>query len=186
MIGAFASDWLGPKTALITGLVLQSIVGFIMAGVYPHLLGSIGGFIVIYGIFLSLGEFGAGNNIGLLASKTCATGVRGRYYGIAAAIGKIGAFVGTYIFPYIIDAAGDDKNKQAQYPFWVSSSLGLFAAALALLIPLVGQDTIHEEDAKFRSYLESKGWDTTQLGETTKDESGELGTSEHVGEKASL
>lgn len=157
-----------------------------MAGVYEHLLGSVGGFVVIYGIFQSLGEFGAGNNIGLLASKTCATGVRGRYYGIAAAIGKIGAFVGTYVFPVIIDAAGDDTTKQAQYPFWVSSSLGLFAASLALFIPLVGQDTIHEEDAKFRAYLESHGWDTNQLGEEPKDETGELGTSEHISEKKSL
>ena len=34
------------------------------------------------------------DNIGLIASKTCATAVRGQYYGFAAAIGKVGAFVG--------------------------------------------------------------------------------------------
>ena len=37
----------------------------------------IGGFVVVYGVFLALGEFGPGNNIGLLAAKTCATGIRG-------------------------------------------------------------------------------------------------------------
>lgn len=46
---------------------------------------------------------GAGNCLGLLASKTSPTAVRGQFYGIAAAIGKIGAFVGTWAFPPMID-----------------------------------------------------------------------------------
>ncbi len=40
-------------------------------------------------IFVSLGELGPGDNIGLVASKTSATSIRGQYYGIAAARGKI-------------------------------------------------------------------------------------------------
>ena len=66
----------------------------------------VAGFVVVYGIFLALGEVGPGDNIGLVASKTSATSIRGQYYGIAAAVGKIGAFVGTYVFPDIIAAAG--------------------------------------------------------------------------------
>ena len=45
---------------------------------------------------MSFGELGPGNTIGLLASKTGPTAVRGQYYGIAAATGKVGAFVGTW------------------------------------------------------------------------------------------
>nr|XP_036583891.1 major facilitator superfamily transporter [Colletotrichum truncatum]KAF6793150.1 major facilitator superfamily transporter [Colletotrichum truncatum] len=79
MLGAPASDWLGPRYALAVGVTLQAIVGFIMAGDYFNLSqpGMVGGFVVVYGIFLALGEFGPGNNIGLLAAKTCATGIRG-------------------------------------------------------------------------------------------------------------
>lgn len=114
--------------------------------------------------FLSCGELGPGNNIGLLASKTSATGIRGMYYGIAAATGKIGAFVGTWVFPYIV-AAGHNDTTSAQYPFYVSSSLCLLSAAIVLLfIPHIGQDTVQEEDRRFRAYLESQGWDTRQLG----------------------
>jgi hypothetical protein len=51
---------------------------------------------VIYGIFLSFGELGPGNCLGLLAAKTAPTAVRGQYYGIAAAIGKVGAFAGIW------------------------------------------------------------------------------------------
>ena len=41
----------------------------------------------------------------------------------------------------------------------------MLSAFLALfLLPHIGQDTITEEDIKFRAYLESKGWDTRQMG----------------------
>lgn len=180
MIGAFVSDYLGPKITLMIGLGMQALMGFIMAGVYAKISKSIAAFAVVYGIFLAFGEFGPGNNIGLIASKTCATGVRGRYYAIAAAIGKVGAFVGTYILPLIQAAGGDDVVKQNQYPFWVASSLAVLALVLAWFIPIIGQDTIHEEDARFRAYLESKGWDTSLLGLESKDSSGEFGNVEHI------
>ncbi|KAF5719706.1 GIT1 [Fusarium mundagurra] len=134
------------------------------AGVYDKISTQIAAFAVVFGIFQALGELGPGNNIGLLAAKTCATGVRGRYYGIAAAVGKIGAFVGTYVFPYI-QAAGGNKTESAQYPFWVSSSLCILSALIVFFcIPHVGQDTITVEDQKFREYLQANGYDTAQMG----------------------
>ena len=50
-------------------------------------------------IFVSLGQLGPGDNIGLCAAKSSATAIRGQYYGISSAVGKIGAFVGTYVIP---------------------------------------------------------------------------------------
>lgn len=67
-----------------------------MSGLYTHLKNHIAAFAVVYGIFLSFGELGPGNNLGLLASKTSPTAIRGQFYGIAAAVGKVGAFVGTW------------------------------------------------------------------------------------------
>ena len=120
----------------------------------------------MYGIFLSLGEVGPGDNIGLVASKTSATAVRGQYYAIAAAFGKIGAFVGTYVFPVIQAHApgGADSVRGGQDPFFVSSALCLLSAGLVFLLPHIGQDTITTEDLKFRAYLEANGWDTRQMG----------------------
>lgn len=120
-----------------------------------------------YRIFLSLGEAGPGDNIGLVASKTSATAIRGQYYAIAAAMGKIGAFVGSYLFPIIQANApgGKESVRGGQDPFFVSSSLCLLSAALAwFCLPHIGQDTITEEDQKFRVYLEEKGWDTSKMG----------------------
>lgn len=77
--GGFISDTrLGPKYTLIIFMVLQAIVGYILAACYKTLAepGHVGAFVVAYGIFLTLGEAGPGDNIGLVASKTCATGIR--------------------------------------------------------------------------------------------------------------
>ncbi len=140
-----------------------------MAGCYSVLdkATNVAGFVVVYGIFLSLGELGSGDNIGLIASKTSATAIRGQYFAIAAAFGKIGAFVGTYVFPIIQDHAprGADGTRGGQDPFFVSSALCFFSALLALFfLPHIGQDTITSEDIKFRAYLEEDGWDTRQMG----------------------
>ena len=76
--GAWVSDIWGPKKTLAVGVFAQGIIGFVMAGAYSKLNEpkNVGGFIVVYGLFLALGEFGPGNNIGLIASKTSATAVR--------------------------------------------------------------------------------------------------------------
>lgn len=111
-------------------------------------------------------RFGPGDNIGLIASKSCATAVRGQYYGIAAAIGKIGAFVGDQVLAILYDRYKDtDMVKAGQYPFFVSSSLCILSAFIALfLLPHIGQDTIDEEDRKFRAYLAEHGYDISQMG----------------------
>jgi MFS family permease len=80
LAGAFVADMpsMGPKKTLFIGVTLQGIIGFIMTGCYPWLNTpeNVAGFVVVYGVFLALGEFGPGDNIGLVASKTCATGIR--------------------------------------------------------------------------------------------------------------
>ena len=165
-IGAFIVDTLGPKNTMILGLVGQAIVGFIMSGLYARLSEHIAAFAVVYGIFLSLGEIGPGNNLGLLASKTGPTAVRGQYYGIAAAIGKVGAFVGTWAFPPIIKSfGGEDTIRGNTGPFWIGSGLALFSAAVTFFFvkPLTA-DGMAKEDDEFRAYLEANGYDTSQMG----------------------
>lgn len=60
ILGAFAADYLGPKRTLCWGLATQAVFGFILAGTYPLLKNHVAGFAIMYGVFLSLGEFGVG------------------------------------------------------------------------------------------------------------------------------
>lgn len=88
----------------------------------------------------------------------------GQYYGIAAAVGKIGAFAGSYALDSLQKAAGDDKIAAGRNPFFVASTLAFVSAGLVLLLPHIGQDTIDQEDVKFREYLMANGYDTTAMG----------------------
>lgn len=166
IVGSIVSDKVGPRLCLIIFIILQAITGFVMAGCYGLLdkPSAIAGFCVVYGLFLSFGEAGPGDNIGLIAAKTSATPVRGQYYGVAAAIGKIGAFSGTYAFKDIMND-GSTPTQQGQLPFFVASTFCCVAALLAIFcLPHIGQDTIDEEDRRFRAYLREKGWEG-QLGD---------------------
>jgi MFS family permease len=188
--GAFVADMpkMGPKRTLAIGVILQGIVGFIMAGCYGHLNHPkyVAAFVIVYGVFLALGEFGPGNNIGLVASKTSATSIRGQYYGIAAAVGKIGAFVGSYVFP-IIRKHAPNPTRAGQDPFFVGSALAIFSGFLALFfLPEIGQDTIEEEDIKFREYLERNGYDTSQMGTRALLAPSATGSAEKVGKEGEV
>ncbi|EEB08961.2 glycerophosphodiester transporter [Schizosaccharomyces japonicus yFS275] len=150
LLGAYGSDILGPKYCLIIGLTLQGIIGFFMSGFYNGLVKHIAGFCIIYGLFLTLGEFGPGNNIGLLASKTSPASFRGLFYGIAAAVGKCGAVAGIYAF-------GGDAVRTY---FYAASAMALFVAVLAFFcVPNVSQSCIQDEDARFAELCKENGYD---------------------------
>ncbi|KAI5956235.1 hypothetical protein KGF54_000710 [Candida jiufengensis] len=165
-VGAFVGDYLGPRLTLALGVGIQGIIGFAMSAKLDELKKHVAGFVVVFGIFTTFGEFGPGSSIGLLATRTCATPIRGQYYGIAAAIGKIGAFVGTWVFPAIQKHYAYDDKLVLQVPFYISSALCLFSALLAILfVPPVGQDSIDKEDKLFLEYLTENGFDTRKLGD---------------------
>ena len=51
ILGAFVSDWIGPRAALGYGVLVQAAVGFLMAGLYATLAtpSHVGAFVVVYG-----------------------------------------------------------------------------------------------------------------------------------------
>lgn len=169
LLGAFGSDRFGCQRALLLGAILQTILGGFIAIFFSELQKNLVAFVVLYGLFLSCGEFGPGDNVGLLAVKFCATGVRGRCYGIAAAMGKLGAFVGSWVFPIIVGTNnGGDGNEGMKRAFWVASGMCLSTGLLGMWgVRRVGQEMIEEEDKRFRMYLESQGW---VLGEGNEEE----------------
>jgi hypothetical protein len=119
-----------------------------------RLSSKIAAFAVLYGIFLSFGELGPGNCLGLLASKLGPTAVRGQFYGTAAAIGKIGAFVGTWAFPPMIDAFGGSGSLKGNTgPFWIGSGLAVFSALVTFFMirPLEADGMKLEEEKVGRS-----------------------------------
>ncbi|KAF8887077.1 MFS Git1p-related glycerophosphoinositol and glycerophosphocholine permease [Infundibulicybe gibba] len=164
--GAFLVDYIGAKNTLIIGLVSQAIIGFIMSALYKQLTSHMAAFTVIYGVFLSLGEVGPGNCTFVLASKNFPTAVRGQFFGVAAAAGKVGAFVGTWVFPSVIQAFGGSGTARGNTgPFWVASGVAILSAIVAFFfVAPVSRDGMVEEDRQLREYLTLHGYDTSVMG----------------------
>ncbi|GAA5921016.1 hypothetical protein JCM3775_004050 [Rhodotorula graminis] len=137
IIGALLVDWLKPKRQLVIFLCLQGAVGLIMSGLYERLVAHIAAFSV----------------------------VRGQLYGLAAAIGKVGAYVGVWVFPRII-AAFPKGVSQTRGPFYVGSGLCFLSAIIVfLLVPEVQRNSMTQIDVDFREYLVASGYDISQMGQ---------------------
>ncbi|UZJ51151.1 hypothetical protein CBS101457_000471 [Exobasidium rhododendri] len=175
--GAFVCDKIGPKNTMIIGLVLQAVFGFALAGAFGQLKGNLPGLVILYGFYVAFGEFGPGNNLGLLASKAVApSAVRGTFYGVAAGIGKVGAFTGSYLYSTIQDdvvnkkliAAGGlatDQNIYYSAPFYIGAALAAFAAVIVFFfVPPVVQDGMAKIDGEFEEYLRANGYDMSNVG----------------------
>lgn len=49
-VGAWMSDWFGPKRCMIGGLIIQAVFGFALSGAYNYFSQRIVGFAIMYGI----------------------------------------------------------------------------------------------------------------------------------------
>lgn len=116
---------------------------------------------------IAFGEVGPGNNLGLLASKAIGpTAARGQLYGIAAAVGKVGGFIGTYTFPNIIaDLSVHGTYAENTGVFWIGSALAIVSALITFFfIPNIRPDAMIDEDEAFREYLLANGYDVSKMG----------------------
>jgi sugar phosphate permease len=122
-------------------------------------------FIVLYGLMMSLGNLGPGDMMGLTSSELFATPIRGTCYGISAAIGKVGAVVGTKSFTPI------QNNLGKKWTFIIAAICGLLGVLIAyFLIPHLKEDDLLEEDIKFKNYLAANGWEGEYGSEHTATE----------------
>ncbi len=84
--------------------------------------------------------------------------------GLAAAVGKAGAAIGTQVFTPIQNSFGSE-NAGIQGVFLIGAAFAATGALIAwFLIPDRERD-LESEDARFRAYLAEHGFDT-DFGET--------------------
>lgn len=85
--------------------------------------------------------------------------IRGTFYGISAAVGKLGAAVGTQVLIPLRDSFEGDTGIRVM--FWVCGAIGFLGAALCIaLVPDYSSYSLEYEDRAFRTYLAEKQWET--------------------------
>lgn len=152
-VGAYLCDRIGRKYTLVVGFSGYIVFGLIIGCAFDKIKKIIPLFIVFYGLMQSMGNLGPGNMMGLTSSESFATPIRGTCYGFSAAIGKVGAVVGTATFTPIQNKLGK------KWTFIIAAICGLAGVILSLiLIPHLKEDDLMKEDIRFKAYLREQGW----------------------------
>ncbi len=153
-IGAILVDKIGRKYTMMLGFTGYIIFGLIIGIAFNKIVKIVPLFIIFYGVFMSFGNMGPGDCLGLSASESYATAVRGTCYGLSAAIGKVGSVVGTYVFQIVLDRLGKG------WTFIICAICGLSGVLIAYLcIPHLLDEDLGAEDARFEKYLRENGWE---------------------------
>ncbi|KAL1674582.1 major facilitator superfamily domain-containing protein [Schizophyllum commune] len=129
------------------------IFGLIIGCAYEKITGIIPLFIVFYGLMQSFGNLGPGNMLGLVSAESYPTPIRGTFYGFSAAIGKVGAAVGTQAFTPIQD------NLGKKWTFIIAAICGVTGILVTyFFVPDMTGVDLGDEDAAFVQYLNEQGW----------------------------
>jgi MFS family permease len=105
VLAVLLMDRAGRKTIQILGFVMMAIAFAILALV-PGLQQEVKPFLLIYGLSYFFTEFGPNSTTFVYPSEIFPVRVRTTAHGIAAAMGKLGGFLGVFIFPYLLHWKG--------------------------------------------------------------------------------
>ncbi|KAF2012787.1 MFS general substrate transporter [Aaosphaeria arxii CBS 175.79] len=168
-IGGYLSDKIGRRKTMALGFGLQAALGFIMGGALPWIQNYTGLFIVLYGLFLTLGEVGPGATIVATSSEFFPTSIRGQMLGLCAAISKAGAAIGTSVFKPILASYGDDVVRGNQAVFLIGSGFSVLGMLVAWFLIPANPPNLVEEDANWRTYLADRGYEIEWGDSDAKD-----------------
>jgi MFS family permease len=163
-VGGLLMDRIGRKQNMTLGFMLCAVWGFILGGALRPIQSVFPLFVVMYGIFNAFQEMGPGVSTFLCASESFPTPLRGHFMGLAAAVGKAGAAIGTEVFTPIQNSF-DSTFKGQQAVFLIGSGFAVLGGLCSwFLIPDMSRE-LETEDARFKAYLEENGYDFSHYGE---------------------
>ncbi len=143
ILAAFTVDRLGRKKIQLIGFGMMAI-SYGTLFFFPALTTITVSFLLIYGLAYFFTEFGPNVTTFLYPAEIFPVAVRTTAHGIAAATGKVGAFIGAFIFPLMLASA----NFKLPGAMGVASAICAVGFALTFLLPEPMQkslETIEEE-----------------------------------------
>jgi len=94
-------DRVGRRSIQILGFAVMAVM-FLLIGLIPAVVNNLAPFLVLYGISYFFTEFGPNMTTFIYPAELFPTEVRTTGHGISAGAGKMGAFIGAFLFPDLL------------------------------------------------------------------------------------
>jgi MFS transporter, PHS family, inorganic phosphate transporter len=121
-------DRIGHRKLQIIGFAMMGLCFLIIAAV-PGLTTMVAPFLIVYGVSYFFTEFGPNMTTFVLPSEVFPVSMRTTGHGISAGVGKLGAFIGVFLFPILQSAMG------LRGTLLLTGGVSVLGLALTLVLP---------------------------------------------------
>jgi PHS family inorganic phosphate transporter-like MFS transporter len=121
-------DRLGHRRLQLIGFVMMGLC-FAVIGLVPGMTTAVAPFLAAYGISYFFTEFGPNVTTFVLPGELFPASVRATGHGISAGIGKLGAFIGVFLFPLLQDSLG------LRGTLLLTAGISVLGAIVTLILP---------------------------------------------------
>src|SRR4051812_47860801 len=98
-------DRIGHRRLQLLGFAAMAVCFFIIAAV-PGMTTTVAPFLIVYGVSYFFTEFGPNVTTFVIPSEVYPVDMRATGHGISAGVGKLGAFIGVFLFPVLQSSLG--------------------------------------------------------------------------------
>jgi MFS transporter, PHS family, inorganic phosphate transporter len=105
LLGIAKMDRIGHRRLQLIGFAVMALC-FAVIGLVPGLTTAVAPFLVVYGVSYFFTEFGPNMTTFVMPSEVFPVTMRATGHGISAGIGKLGAFIGVFLFPLLSTSLG--------------------------------------------------------------------------------
>jgi MFS family permease len=134
-------DQIGHRRLQFVGFVLMGVC-FAVIGLVPGMTTVVVPFLLVYGISYFFTEFGPNMTTFVLPGELFPTRLRATGHGISAGVGKLGAFIGVFLFPVLQGTLG------LRGTLLLTAGISVSGALLTLVLPEPAGRTLEEISAE--------------------------------------
>ena len=121
-------DRIGHRRLQLTGFAIMALCFLIIAAV-PRMTAMVAPFLLVYGVSYFFTEFGPNMTTFVIPSELYPVSMRATGHGISAGVGKLGAFIGVFLFPLLQTSLG------LRGTLLLTAGVAVLGFALTLVLP---------------------------------------------------
>jgi MFS family permease len=142
-------DRIGHRRLQLAGFIMMGAC-FAVIGLVPGMTTAVVPFLLAYGISYFFAEFGPNVTTFVLPGELFPTRLRATGHGISAGVGKLGAFIGVFLFPVLQHTLG------LRGTLLLTAGISALGALLTLVLPEPAGRTLEEISGEVDTVAEAE------------------------------